>query len=61
MGNHQVPIREESLAKTAFSTRRGLFQLKTMPFARTNSPATFESLIDKALGKMNWPVSAIHR
>ena len=53
MGYHHVPIREEERAKTAFSTRRGLFQFNTMPFGVTNASATFQRLIEKVLNKMN--------
>ena len=54
MGYYHVPIRQEDRSKTAFSTRRGLFQFKVMPFGLTNAPATFQRLMEKVLSRMNW-------
>ena len=54
MGYHHVPIRVEDKEKTAFSTRRGLFQFKVMPFGLTNAPATFQRLMERVLSKMTW-------
>lgn len=47
----QVPMEVESKAYTAFTVpNRGLFQFVRMPFGLTNSPATWQRLIDTVLG-----------
>ena len=48
---HQVPLDENSKELTAFTVPgRGLFQFTRMPFGLINAPATFQRLIDKAIG-----------
>lgn len=47
----QVPVAESSRPYTAFTVpNRGLFQFRRMPFGLTNSPATWQRLIDSVLG-----------
>lgn len=47
----QVPVAQESREYTAFTIpNRGLFQFKVLPFGLSNSPATFQRLIDKVIG-----------
>jgi hypothetical protein len=45
-GYHNIRIREGDEWKAAFSTNHGLFQPKVMYFGLTNSPATFQSLMN---------------
>jgi hypothetical protein len=45
-GYHNICIREGDEWKAAFSTNCGLFQPKVMYFGLTNSPATFQSLMN---------------
>jgi hypothetical protein len=45
-GYHNIHIREGDEWKAAFSTNCGLFQPKVMYFGLTNSPATFQSLMN---------------
>lgn len=47
----QVPVKEESRQYTAFTVpNRGLFQFRRMPFGLSNSPATWQRLMDVILG-----------
>lgn len=47
----QVSVKESSREFTAFTVPgRGLFQFKRMPFGLTNSPATWQRLLDSVLG-----------
>lgn len=48
-GFHQVPMKTEDKAKTAFSTPRGHFEFNRMTFGLKNAPATFQRLINTVL------------
>jgi hypothetical protein len=49
-GYHQVRIREEDIPKTAFNTRYGSFEWLVLSFGLTNSPPTFQALMNSVLG-----------
>lgn len=46
LGYHQIKIKEEEIAKTAFRTLYGHYEFVVLPFGLTNSPATFMCLMN---------------
>lgn len=49
-GYHQVRIKEEDIPKTAFNTRYGSFEFMVLPFGLTNSPPTFQKMMNAIMG-----------
>jgi hypothetical protein len=50
-GYHQIRMKEEDIAKTAFTTYMGHFEYVVLPFGLTNSLATFQSLMNNVLAE----------
>ena len=55
-GYHQVPIHPDSRDKTAFCTKTGLYAWNCMGFGLTNSPATFQRLMNRILKGLHWSI-----
>ncbi|CAB4023352.1 Retrovirus-related Pol poly from transposon [Paramuricea clavata] len=53
-GYWQIKVAEKDREKTAFSTPDGYFQFKTMLFGLTNSPATFQRVMNTILAGLSW-------
>ena len=62
LGNayYQVELEEDSKIKTAFSTKNGQYCFKRMPFGIAAAPATFQELMVKVLGDLNWKEAVVY-
>ena len=59
-GYWQVEVDPRDKQKTAFTTRRGLFEYNVMPFGLCNAPATFERLMETVLSGLHWQICLIY-
>ena len=46
---HQVRVKPEDVAKTAFRTKFGHYEFRVLTFGFTNAPATFQTLMNRVL------------
>ncbi|KAE8239919.1 hypothetical protein A4X13_0g8016, partial [Tilletia indica] len=59
-GYHQMDVAEEDRWKTAFSTHKGLYQYKRVPFGLRSAPAYFQRFMDGLLGPMRWITALVY-
>ena len=53
-GYYQVPMREEDIPKTAFTSKYGIFDFLVVPMGLTSAGATFQRLMEMALAGLQW-------
>ena len=59
-GYWQVELEPEDRKKTAFISRKGLFEFKVLPFGLCNAPATFERLVEIVLAGLHWEICLVY-
>ncbi|CAC5402085.1 Transposon Ty3-I Gag-Pol polyprotein,Transposon Ty3-G Gag-Pol polyprotein [Mytilus coruscus] len=59
-GYWQVELAENDKHKTAFATRRGLFQFRVMPFGLCCAAQTFERLMETILAGLQWETCLVY-
>ena len=52
-GYWQIQVDPASCEKTAFTTHKGLFEFRVMPFELKNAPAVFQHLMEQVLRQLN--------
>ena len=57
---HQIPVAEEDIPKTAFITKYGLYEFKTMPFSLKTAPQTYQRCMELALSGLQWTACLIY-
>ena len=59
-GYWQVEMDQKSQGLTAFSSHKGLFEFKVMPYGLMNAPATFQRLMDFVLAGLKWKCCLVY-
>ena len=60
-GYHQVTVEESHKCQTAFTVGPlGFFEYNKMPFGLSNSPATYQRLMEECLGSLNMKICVIY-
>ena len=57
---HQIPVAKGDIPKTAFITKYGLYEFKTIPFSLKTTPQTYQRLMELALSGLQWTACLIY-
>ncbi|ELR23828.1 uncharacterized protein ACA1_335550 [Acanthamoeba castellanii str. Neff] len=60
LGYWQIPVHEDNIKKTTFTTWHGTFEFMVMPFGLTNAPASFQRDMDIILSGLNWVSTLVY-
>lgn len=55
-----MEVAEEDREKTAFNTGRGLYQWRSMPMGLSNSPATYQRMMELVLRGLPWNICMVY-
>jgi hypothetical protein len=59
-GFHQIPVNPRDVHKTAFVTKNGLYEYKTLPMGLCNGPPTCQRLMELVLNGLQWQICLIY-
>ncbi|KAE9301653.1 hypothetical protein PF008_g22691 [Phytophthora fragariae] len=59
-GYWQIRMAAGDKAKTAFTTKQGLYQFVRMPFGLTNAPSTFQRMMNGVLRGLTWSTCLVY-
>jgi transposase InsO family protein len=59
-GYWQLNVAEADRDKTAFTSHRGTYRFKRMPFGLINAPATFQRAMDVLLSRVLWKTAIVY-
>ena len=59
-GFWQLEVAEEDREKTAFTTGQGLYQWRSMPMGLSNSPATYQRMMELVLRGLPWNICMVY-
>jgi hypothetical protein len=58
-GYRQIPVANNDISKTTFTSHEGIFWFLRMPFGLRNAPATFQRFVDITLSGLTWKVCLV--